>query len=143
MEIEANIVNERERHAVRLTTNGVAHSLAVAPRSGGFGSSANGGELLCLAAATCYCNDLYREAAQRNIAVLRVEVTAHAEFGLPGEPATGMRYRARVVARAPEAAIRDLMLHTDRVAEIQNTLRRGMDVRLESIEAQSVASPPR
>jgi hypothetical protein len=33
----------------------------------GGGSSANGGELLCLALATCYCNDVYREAKKRGI----------------------------------------------------------------------------
>ena len=138
MDIEANVVNERDRHSVTLMTSGVAHSLAIASKSGGYGSSANGGELLCLALATCYCNDLYREAAQRGIAIARVEVTARAEFGQPGDPAIGIRYRARVAARASEAAIRDLMRHTDRVAEVQNTLRRGMDLRLESIEAESL-----
>jgi organic hydroperoxide reductase OsmC/OhrA len=33
---------------------GREHSLETPPRSGGFGSNANGGELLFLALATCY-----------------------------------------------------------------------------------------
>ena len=33
-----------------------------------------------------------------------------------------------------EQAIRELMLHTDQVAEIQTTLRKGMDVKFEPIE---------
>jgi organic hydroperoxide reductase OsmC/OhrA len=79
---------ERPRpHRVRPTTNGAAHAVVIPPRSSGFGSSANGGELLCLALATCYCNDPYREAEQRNIAVLRVAVEVQAEFGAAGEPA--------------------------------------------------------
>ncbi len=141
MLIAAHVMNEREQHTVTLTTDGAIRSLSVAPRSGGNGSSANGGELLCLAVATCYCNDIYREAAQRNVPVLRVEVSAHAEFGLPGEAAKSINYRAKVTARASEPAIRELMLHTDRVAEVQNTLRQGMDVRLEAVVAESSSQP--
>ena len=75
--------------------------------------------------------DIYREAAARGIAVTSVAVDAEAEFGAPGEPARLPTYRASVSARAPEAETRELMLHTDRVAEIQATLRKGMDVRFE------------
>ena len=139
MRIEAKIANANQSHAVLLSTDGASKSLAIPPRPSGGGSSVNGGELLCLALATCYCNDIYREAAKRNIAVLRVEVHAQAEFGGPGESATTLRYRASVEARAPESDVRELMLHTDRVAEIQGTLRKGMDVRFEQIEATSVA----
>jgi len=139
MLIEAHIENERQRHAIELRTDGSRHSIAVAPRSSGFGSSANGGELLCLALATCYCNDLYREAEKRNIAVVRVEVDAYAEFGAAGEPATRLRYRATVAARATESEIRELMVHTDRVAEIQSTLRKGTDVQFDAPRAQSIA----
>ena len=62
--ISAAVESGFKQHRVTLTTAGNSHSLEVAPRSSGFGSSANGGELLCLALATCYCNDLYREAAK-------------------------------------------------------------------------------
>jgi organic hydroperoxide reductase OsmC/OhrA len=129
--IEARVDNQRGRHAVTLSTNGVAHAITIDPRASGFGSRANGGELLCLALATCYCNDVYREADQRGIAVTRVEVEAQASFGAPGEPATSIEYRAHVEARALAPAIRELMEHTDRVAEVQNTLRRGTTVRFE------------
>ena len=47
----------------------------------GFGSSATGGELLCLALATCFCNDFYRKAEKQAITVIRVEVEVKAEFG--------------------------------------------------------------
>jgi organic hydroperoxide reductase OsmC/OhrA len=131
MRIEASVRNQPDCHAVTLATDGASHSIAIAPRASGFGSRANGGELLCLALATCYCNDLYREAAKRGIVVAGVDVDVAAEFGAPGEPAASIDYRASVSAHAPEPAIRDLMLHTDRVAEIQNTVRRGLDVRFE------------
>jgi hypothetical protein len=60
--------------------------------------------------------------------VVRVEVDACAEFGEPGVPASRVFYRAMVVARASENTIRELILHTDRIAEIHNTLRAGRDV---------------
>jgi organic hydroperoxide reductase OsmC/OhrA len=119
MLIEARVENQHRQHTVSLTTNGSAHALQVAPRPSGFGSSANGGELLCLALATCYCNDVYREAEKRGIAVIRVEVEAQAEFDAVGEPAHWLRYRANVFARAAAPEILELMLHTDRVAEVQ------------------------
>ena len=136
MLIEARIDNALERHSVSLVTDGTPRTLAIAPRSGGTGSSVNGGEMLCLAIATCYCNDLYREAAKRSIAIVRVVVAAQAEFGGPGEPARTLRYRADVTAHADEAAIFALMLATDRAAEIQNTLRRGMPVAFEPGRAE-------
>ena len=139
MQIKAHVENEYQRHTVELRTNGSQHSLSVAPRANGFGSSANGAELLCLAAATCYCNDIYREAEKRSMVVVRVEVEVRAEFGAAGEPAKSLRYQAKVAARASESDIRALMLHTDQVAEIQNTLRRGMDVHFDEPVAERVA----
>src|SRR5207302_2414603 len=131
--------NAHQRHTVSLVTNGSAHEIAVAPRSSGHGSIANGGELLCLALATCYCNDVYREAEKRNIDVLGVDVEVQAEFGAAGEPAKALRYRANVTARAAESEIRELMLRTDRVAEIQNTLRLGIKVEFVPGHAESKA----
>ena len=141
MLIQANVENEWGRHGVVLSTNDNTHSLSISPHSSGFGSVANGGELLCLAIATCYCNDVYREAQKRAIEVTRVNVQAQAEFGDPGKPANRLWYRVTVLARASEQDIGDLILHTDSVAEIQNTLRRGMPVQLESFKAVSIGVP--
>ena len=91
-----------------------------------------------LALATCFCNDIYREAAKRGIEVERVEVDVDGQFGAEGEPATHVTYQARVVAHAAEAEIRNLMQHTDTLAEIQNTLRVQTPVTLERIEAVSI-----
>ena len=139
MLIEARVDNQRDRHDVVLSTNGNAHAIAIAPRASGFGSTANGGELLCLALASCYCNDVYREAHAKGLDVVRVEVDVKSEFGAPGEPASRISYTVHVAARASEAAIRELIEHTDRVAEVQNTLRRGMAVVLERFVAESVS----
>lgn len=134
MKISARVQNSVGQHHVTLRTNDNAHSLAIPPKPTGFGSSANGGELLFLALATCYCNDIYREAAKRGLQVEQVEVEVAGEFGAEGEPAKNVTYHAKVTAHASEAEIRELMSATDRVAEIQNTLRGGTPVTLDALE---------
>jgi organic hydroperoxide reductase OsmC/OhrA len=69
MRISASVRNGPGKHDVTLRTNDSAHSIVIPPKSTGFGSSANGGELLYLALATCYCNDIYHEAAKREMKV--------------------------------------------------------------------------
>ena len=133
MKIRAQVQNSYGEHHVTLTTNDDAHPIVIAPKASGFGSRVNGGELLFLALATCYCNDIYREAAKRGMAVERVEVDVHGQFGAGGEPATHVTYEARVVAPAGEAEIRELMQHTESLSEIQNTLRVPTAVTLGSI----------
>lgn len=140
MKISAQVSSSRGAHHVTLATDGNAHSIAIPPKPSGYGSSANGGELLLLALATCYCNDIYREAAKRAIDVEQVEVEAAANFGREGAPASDVTYHAKVVAHATEAEIRELCLHTDHVAEIQNTLRASTPVTLGPVEA--VAAQP-
>lgn len=138
MKISASVKNQQLQHQVTLTTNGKDHDLTIAPKSSGFGSSASGAELLCLALATCYCNDIYREARQRGIQVEGVEVYVDSEFGAAGEPASSLTYRATVRARAAEKEILDLMAHTDRMAEIENTVRIGFNIPLEHMQAVSI-----
>ena len=138
MRISARVQNSQGQHQVSLTTNDTVHSLSIPPKPTGFGSSANGGELLFLALATCYCNDIYREAAKRGIEVVGVEVEVQGDFGAEGEPAQNVTYQAKVSAKASEADIRTLMQHTDQVAEIQNSLRVVTPVRLSQIDVQTV-----
>jgi uncharacterized OsmC-like protein len=128
MNISARVVNRRSEHAVLLKTGEHEHSLPIAAKADGLGSSVNGGELLFLALATCYCNDVYREARKRGIDVRGVEVEVEGTFGAEGEGARQIRYRAKVDADAPREAVLALMRHTDAVAEIQNTLRAGTPV---------------
>ena len=138
MKITAKVENSKDHHQVILQTNDNMHSIVIPPKSTGFGSSANGGELLFLALATCYCNDLYREAAKRNIKVERVEVQVDGDFDAEGEPAANVRYRAKVTAGASEEEIRELMELTDTVAEVQNTLRIETPVVLSETEVVKV-----
>lgn len=138
MKVSALVQNREGSHQISLRTDGTVHTLVVPPKSTGFGSSINGGELLFLALATCYCNDIYREAARRGIRIESVEVEVAGEFGAEGEPATNVRYLAKIAAHSSEEAIRSLGRETDRLAEIQNTLRIGTPVTLSEIEAVSV-----
>jgi uncharacterized OsmC-like protein len=134
MRIISRVENSRDRHAVTLQTNDTVHALTIPPKITGFGSSANGGELLFLALATCFCNDIYREAAKRGIAIEGVDVEVTGDFGAEGEPARNVTYRAVVISPADEATVRDLLRHTDGVAEIQNTLRVITPITLEEIK---------
>jgi organic hydroperoxide reductase OsmC/OhrA len=138
MKISALVQNRENNHQVILSTDTNSHSIAIPPRSSGFGSSANGGELLFLALATCYCNDIYREAAKKGIGIESVEVEVTGDFGAEGTPARNVSYRAKVAAHASQAEIQELMKLTDQVAEIQNTLRVETPVELRSIEAVPV-----
>lgn len=140
MRIGARVQNSQNHHRVKPRTDEATHAIEILPKATGFGSRTNGGELLFLALATCYCNDIYREAARREIEVEQVEVEVDGDFGADGEPATNVTYRARVAARAGEDQIRELMAHTDRVAEIQNTVRAATPVSLSQIEVTSILS---
>jgi len=137
MKITAQVHNSPKSHKAIVTTGEESQTLEIAAKRYGSGSSVSGGELLVLALATCFCNDVYREAQKRNIVLESVEVSAEAEFGAPGEPASLIRYKAKVEARASEEQIVDLIRHTDRVAEIQNTVRAAIPVALERAEAVS------
>ena len=138
MKIRAHVQNSEGSHYVKLETNDKYHTLQIPPKSTGFGSSTNGGELLFLALATCYCNDIYREAEKRGIEVERVEVVVDGNFDAEGQPAKNVKYNAKVVAQGREKEIRELMNYTDQVAEIHNTLRIETPVTLGNIKVVTV-----
>jgi uncharacterized OsmC-like protein len=98
--------------------------------AGGGGRGFNGGQLLYLAIAGCVSNDLFREAQARGITLHRVVVRVHGDF--EGDPAvsTPVTYAVEVAGDAPEAQLRALVAHVDRIAEIPNSLRRGTAVSL-------------
>lgn len=131
MHISALVKNALGSLDVNVATGGSAKGLPVPCRQGGFGSSINGGEFLMLALATCYCNDLYREAARLGISIESCEVEASADFEGVGLAAANIQYRARVVSGASDAEVTQLLGETDAVAEVHNTLRAGAVVRLE------------
>lgn len=135
--MSATIRNRLEQNDVRVQTNGNSKILNIPSKPDGYGSSVNGGELLLLALATCICNDIYREAGKKDIAVSEVEVNASCEFNGEGEPGTNFRYKVFVKSKASEEELRNLIKHTDAIAEIHNTLRQGVDVILETVKEEA------
>lgn len=130
MEITAVVTSSANGHEAIVRTGGSARALSIPPKAAGRGSSVSGGEFLLLAVATCYCNDLYREAERLGIPLDRVEVEATAEFPGIGLAAANIRYRATVSSPAPESVISRLLRETDSVAEVHNTVRAGVPVSL-------------
>ena len=130
MKISASVKNSGAGYAVAVSTDGNTQTLIVPPKGSGQGSGVNGGEFLLLALATCYCNDLYREASRLGIDLAAVEVEATADFPGVGLAATDIRYRAKVSSLAAPTAIAELLRQTDAVAEVHNTVRSGVPVTL-------------
>lgn len=83
---------------------------------------------MLLALTTFFCNDIYREANKRSIIVSAVEVVCEGEFGDEGEPRSNFKYKANVAADAASKEIEDMISYVDKIAEVHNTLRRGVDV---------------
>lgn len=129
MEISAHVKNHPSGHEVNVNTSGKPQSLVVSARSSGRGSAVNGGELLMAALATCYCNDLYREAERLGIEIIGCEVIATARFNGIGLAAEDVSYSAKVESQASPEQLEHLLSETDRLAEIHNTLRAGCQVR--------------
>lgn len=127
MRIAATVASCAHSHEARVSTGDASQPVAVPPRPGG-GSAVNGGEFLMLALATCYCNDLYREAQRLGIAIEAAEVEASAEFAGVGLAASHITYRAKVTSPAPPSDIERLLRETDAVAEVHNTVRAGVPV---------------
>lgn len=130
MEISATVTNSASSHDVSVRTGSTSQALSVPAKPSGLGSAVNGGEFLMLALATCYCNDLYREAARLSIPVDGVTVEATAEFPGVGLAAEHIRYRAVIHSSAPAEQLARLLRETDAVAEVHNTIRAGIPVEL-------------
>lgn len=130
MKLSATIKSAFNLHEATVQTNDAVKEVQIPAKATGLGSSVNGGELLLLSLATCFCNDIYREAAKRNITVSGVKVEFTGEFGAEGEPGFNFQYKANVAADAPQEEIDSLIEYTDKVAEIHNTLRKGIGITL-------------
>lgn len=130
MDVSATLKSNGGMLEAVVTTDGRSQAVALPAKPGG-GSAVNGGELLMLALATCFCNDLYREAQRDGITVDGVEVEAHARFPGRGVGAADVRYGAKVTSIASKEAVDKLLRNTDDVAEIHRSLRAGTYVGFE------------
>ncbi|QMW04251.1 OsmC family protein [Spirosoma foliorum] len=130
MRLSASIKSAFNQQKTVVQTNDSAKEMQISVKASGFGSAINGGELLLLSLATCFCNDIYREAGKRNIAITGVDVVCSGEFGSDGEPGSNFTYTAQVTSDASPEEIDALIRHTDQVAEVHNTLRKGLSITL-------------
>src|SRR5687768_10055184 len=108
MTISATIKSSNNHHEVAVQTNENSEAIKIPPKPSGYGSSINGGEFLLLSLATCFCNDLYREASKRNMVIDSVEVECTGNFGAEGEPGSKFQYKAYVCSNATPEEIADL-----------------------------------
>ncbi len=65
MIISATVNNSQQTNDATVATEGNKKKISIPAKEDARGSSVNGGELLFLALATRFCNDVYREAAKR------------------------------------------------------------------------------
>ena len=130
MKFSASLKNSPQSHQVSLKVGEKEQTLPIGPKPSG-GSSVTGGELLFLALATCFCNDIYREGARQGITVKNVQVEVEGDFEAERQPASNIIYRVSVDADASEDKIQELIQYVDSIAEIQNTLRIGTPVTLQ------------
>lgn len=133
MRMSAHIQNSQGRHHLEVSAGAGPVAIPVAPKASGLGSSVSGGELLLAALATCYCNDLYREAGKMGIELAGVEVECSAEFPAEGAPAREVTYSTRIRCKASSEQIRELAARADRMAEIHNTVRAEIPVTLGNV----------
>lgn len=102
MTISAIIKNDCRVNDITVSTDDSERKIYIPGKEIGGGSSVNGGELLFLALATCFCNDLYREAGRRKIILSSVEVIVSGEFGNEGESASDIVYEVKAHSSASD-----------------------------------------
>lgn len=139
MRFMGHVHNSETDHAADVAIGDKRTRIEIAKRASGRGSSVSGGELLMLALATCYCNDVYREAARMGIEVADIDVQCSSEFAAEGAAASDVVYSAKISAKASEARIRELAEKVDALAEIHNTVRAAIPVRLGPVEVVSLS----
>jgi len=133
MIISATIKNSANKNDIIVATNSNEKQISIPSKTEGGGSSVNGGELLFLSLATCFCNDIYREAVRRKMNINSVEVNVSGEFDKEGEPASNINYHAHIESpNSSQQQIDELIKYVDSVAEIHNTLRKGVSVQLKN-----------
>jgi uncharacterized OsmC-like protein len=131
MNISATVKNSSGKNDVTVYTNNNEKKIFIPAKTEGGGSAVNGGELLFLSLAVCFCNDIYREAARRDMQIDSVEVIVSGEFDKEGEPGSNISYSANIESsNSSQQQIDELIKYVDMVAEIHNTLRKGVSVQL-------------
>ena len=136
--INSSVTHSSDQNIIELQTNGNSHQLLISNKPDGKGLNTNGGEILFLSIAICYTNDIYREAKKLDMEVIDVQIAVSGDFNSkPGSITKNIIVNVQVKAKASEPRIKELVLLTDSVAEIPNTLREGIEVNLGNINCIS------
>ena len=98
--------------------------------AGGGGLGFSGGQLMYMAIAACWSNDLYREAATMGIELDGVEITVDGDFPARGEGSTPITVAVVVRSSAPEEHVRELIAEVERIAEIPRAIRDGAPIEI-------------
>jgi organic hydroperoxide reductase OsmC/OhrA len=107
--------------------------------AGGGGLGFNGGQLLYLAIAACWSNDLYREATTMGIELDGVEIVVDGDFPARGAGATPISVELTVRSPAPEAEIEALIAEVECVAEIPMAIRESPEITIRTtIESSTI-----
>jgi len=114
--------------------NGRSLAIDRCMNGGRSGEGATYGELLCLAVAGGYADELLQEAERCGIRIDRLHISVEAEAENGGRKAGNLAISVRVETNADEHVIMDLIEHTDRVSEVLKSLRLGTSVRLADAE---------
>lgn len=120
-----------------------SHSVVVdrPAEAGGRGLGFNGGQLLYLAVAACWSNDLYREAATRGIRLTRVRIAVDGGFSGRGAASDPIVVDIEVEGDATEAELQALVDEVDAIAEIPRSIAEGTPVTVGSRRLVSSAEP--
>ena len=80
MKISATVKSTASGQETTASSPGFSRSLELPAKTTGRGCSVNGGELMALGLATCFCNDLYRVAGTAGLLINRCDSHAKARF---------------------------------------------------------------
>jgi uncharacterized OsmC-like protein len=130
MKFRAIIQSKKNQNKAIAGIDEITREIHLPVRSSGYGSSVSGGELLLLSLATCFCNDLYREADKKHIKISEVSVDVTGDFISEGEAGSNFQYQVEIKSDEPVEVIENLVIYTDRLAEIHKTLRKGVEITL-------------
>jgi hypothetical protein len=114
-----------EAKAPGVQPDGVIFNHHLTDRAQVSAESLTGGHLLHLAVAGCLFNDILRKAANRGIALTKLD--ARANGGFAGDPptSTGITCSVDLAAEAPGAEPRQLVADREQVATIPQIIRHG------------------
>lgn len=130
MHITAQINSSINKVSTLIKKDNETKSFILPPREEGFGSSVNGGELLLLALATCYCHTIYRGAKEMNLDIGEITVSVTGDFSDDVPKMQDFSFSVQVRSSATGQQLQELVGYADLHATIPNLLRKGRQIRL-------------